>query len=244
MILPEAERKPMDLSQRLIVALDFPTADEARALADRLAPLSPGLKLGLELFTAEGPALAREIAARGELFLDLKYHDIPNTVAHAVSRACTLGASMMNLHMSGGEEMVRAAVKARDDAGPAKLIGVTILTSLDDRDLSQSWGVPLDASALALRMAEQARDWGLDGVVASAREAAAIRKACGDDFLIVTPGIRPAGADSGDQKRVLSPSEALRQGSSHLVVGRPIRNAEDPLLAARAILDDMAAVLA
>jgi len=235
-------------AQRLFVALDLPSAAEARALASRLAPLGVGLKVGLELFTAEGPALVRELAASAPLFLDLKYHDIPETVARAVRAASRLGAAMANLHVAGGEAMARRAVTARDEAAAAgeaapALIGVTVLTSLDAGDLRAVWGEGFagDASDHARRLAGMARDWGLDGVVASAREAMAIRAECGPDFLVVTPGIRPAGAAAGDQKRVLAPADALRAGASHLVVGRPVTRAADPLSACRDILSEMAA---
>lgn len=230
----------MSAASRLYVALDFPDAATARTLAEQLAPLGVGLKLGLQLFTAEGPDLVREIASKSDLFLDLKFHDIPNTVAGAVSSVAGLGAAVTNIHVSGGEAMCCAAVDARDAAASSmKLIGVTVLTSMGDEDLGRLWNAPLDASASALRLAELAKDWGLDGVVASAKEASAIRAACGDDFLIVTPGIRPAGGDVGDQKRVLTPAEALRAGSSHLVVGRPVNQAADPAAACEAILEEM-----
>lgn len=239
-----------DLAQRVFIALDFPHAGAAETMAETLAPLGVGFKLGLELFTAEGPPLVRELAARGQLFLDLKYHDIPATVAGAVAAATRLGVAMMNLHVSGGEAMVASALAAREAASipsrPApKLIGVTVLTSLDGADLRQVWGegAGQEASAEAFRLAERARDWGLDGVVASAREAAAIRSACGANFLIVTPGIRPAGAEHGDQKRVLTPAEALSAGASHLVIGRPVTKAPDPAAACRAILSELEAAV-
>ncbi len=232
------------LARRLFVALDVPDAAAAESLAEALAPLGVGLKMGLELYTAEGPELARRLAARGPLFLDLKYHDIPATVGRSVSVASRLGVAMMNLHIGGGEAMVREAVAARDasEAKPA-LIGVTVLTSLDGEDLRAVWGPSacVDVSAEALRLAERARDWGLDGVVASAKESAAIRAACGEEFLVVTPGIRPAGAEVGDQKRVLTPAAALAGGSSHLVIGRPVTRADDPAAACAAILEEMAA---
>ncbi|MBN2171918.1 MAG: orotidine-5'-phosphate decarboxylase [Candidatus Krumholzibacteriota bacterium] len=235
-------------AERLFVALDLPAAAEARDLAARLAPLGVGLKVGLELFTAEGPALVRELAAAAPLFLDLKYHDIPETVARAVRAAARLGAAVANLHVAGGEAMVRRAVAARDEAaaaggGAPALIGVTVLTSLEGDDLRGVWGTDLagGASEHARRLAGLARAWGLDGVVASAREAAAIRSDCGPGFLIVTPGIRPAGAAPGDQKRVLTPAAALRAGASHLVVGRPVTRAADPLSACRDMLAEMAA---
>ena len=239
------------LGHRLYIALDLPDALAAEALAAALAPLDVGLKVGLELFGAEGPALVRRLAAAAPVFLDLKFHDIPATVARAVAAATRLGVRLVNLHVSTGEAAVREAVAARDEAAeeagvtPPALIGVTVLTSLDGDDLRAVWGPSVagtrDPSAEALRLAEHARNWGLDGVVASAREAAAIRAACGDDFLIVTPGIRPAGAELGDQKRVLTPAAALEAGASHLVVGRPVTRADDPAAACRELLAAMAA---
>jgi orotidine-5'-phosphate decarboxylase len=242
---------PDAASSRLFVALDFPAPASALAMAAALAPLGVGLKVGLELYGAAGPSLLRELAAKAPgapIFLDLKFHDIPNTVAAAVRATGALGAAMVNVHVAGGEGMVRAAVAARDalaaggNAAPS-VIGVTVLTSLDGGDLRAVWGdgPGADAGALALRRAVLARDWGLDGVVASPLEAAAIRAACGPDFLVVTPGVRPAGAERGDQKRTLTPGEALAAGSSHLVVGRPVTRAADPAAACAAILSDMAA---
>jgi len=229
------------MKESIYIALDFPTLDEARALAGKLEPLGVGLKIGLQLFTAAGPDPVREMASRAPVFLDLKFHDIPNTVAGAVGSVAGLGAAMTNIHLGGGEAMARAAVQARDAAGSStKLIGVTVLTSMGDEDLAELWGGAPDASERALHLARRARDWGLDGVVASAREAAAIREACGEDFLIVTPGIRPAGAEAGDQKRVLMPAEALAAGASHLVVGRPVTRALDPVEACEEILRQMA----
>ena len=228
-------------SSNIFIALDFATFDEARALAGKLEPLGVGLKIGLQLFTAAGPEPVRELAARAPVFLDLKLHDIPNTVAGAVASVAGLGAAMTNIHMGGGEAMVRAAVEARDAAASStKIIGVTVLTSMGDEDLAELWGGAQDASERALHLAQRARDWGLDGVVASAKEARAIREACGEDFLIVTPGIRPAGAATGDQKRVLTPVEALAAGASHLVVGRPVTRAPDPARACEEILEQIA----
>jgi orotidine-5'-phosphate decarboxylase len=237
--------------KRLFVALDFPDAEAALAMVEKLAPLGVGFKVGLELYTATGPKMIqslRQLLPGGLLFLDLKFHDIPATVAGALRSALGLGVNMLNIHMSGGEGMVREAVSARDEAvsegeRPA-LIGVTVLTSLAGEDLAAVWdrrGV--DAQSEALRLAQLARDWGLDGVVASAREAAAIREACGPDFLIVTPGIRPAGAGSGDQKRVTTPADAIGAGASHLVVGRPITRSADPVRACSEILADIADAL-
>ena len=228
------------MKDSIYIALDVPTIDEARALAAKLEPLGVGLKIGLQLFTASGPDPVRELAAKAPIFLDLKFHDIPNTVAGALRSVAGLGASMTNIHLGGGEAMARAAVQARDAAGSStKLIGVTVLTSMGDEDLAELWGGAPDAGERALHLARKARDWGLDGVVASAKEARAIREACGEEFLIVTPGIRPAGAATSDQKRVLTPAEALAAGASHLVVGRPVTQASDPAKACEEILKQM-----
>ncbi len=238
-------------SKRLFVALDFPDEQTALALAERLATSGVGFKVGLELFCAEGPGLIgtlRSKAPEAGVFLDLKFHDIPATVAGAVRSATRLGVSMLNIHLAGGERMVREAVQARDAAASGNerpaLIGVTVLTSLADEDLDAIWNRQgSDAAAEVLRLATRAREWGLDGVVASAREAAAIRAACGPDFLIVTPGIRPAGAATGDQKRVTTPADAIGAGASHLVVGRPITRSDDPASSCDQILDDIAGAL-
>jgi orotidine-5'-phosphate decarboxylase len=231
---------------RIIVPLDVPAAAQALALADTLRGEVGGFKVGKELFTAAGPDVVRALVAKGDrVFLDLKYHDIPNTVAGAVRSASQLGVWMLNVHASGGRPMMEAARRAADEhggpSGAAPLvIAVTVLTSLDGATLASVGvaGSPLDQVVMLARLAQTAR---LDGVVASPRETAAIREACGPDFLIVTPGIRGGTASSGpdDQQRTLTPAEAVAAGSSYLVIGRPITGAPDPVTAARRIASEI-----
>jgi orotidine-5'-phosphate decarboxylase len=233
---------------RLLIALDVATAAEALALADRLRGSVGGFKIGKQLFTAAGPDVVRALAARGDrTFLDLKFHDIPNTVAGAVASATALGVWMLNVHASGGAAMMTAARAAADAAAgradrPRPLvIGVTVLTSLDAAALA-SIGIVGSPEAQVRRLARLAQDAGLDGVVASARETAAIREACGENFLVVTPGIRGGAAAAGpdDQRRTTTPREAIAAGSSYLVIGRPVTAAADPPAAARAIAAEIA----
>jgi orotidine-5'-phosphate decarboxylase len=233
---------------RLLIALDVATAAEALALADRLRGSVGGFKIGKQLFTAAGPDVVRALAARGDrTFLDLKFHDIPNTVAGAVASATALGVWMLNVHASGGAAMMTAARAAADAAaGRAErprplVIGVTVLTSLDAAALA-SIGIVGSPEAQVRRLARLAQDAGLDGVVASARETAAIREACGENFLVVTPGIRGGAAAAGpdDQRRTTTPREAIAAGSSYLVIGRPVTAAADPPAAARAIAAEIA----
>jgi len=224
---------------RVFVALDFPSAAEALALAHRLDPRDCGLKVGKELFVNAGPDPVREMVARGfAVFLDLKFHDIPNTVAGACAAAARLGVAMMNVHASGGRAMLRAARDAVDRAAgaarPPLLIGVTVLTSLGDDDVREI-GFGESAAALVRRLAVFSQSCGLDGVVCSAREAPELRAACGPGFKLVTPGIRPADAATNDQVRIVTPEAALRNGADHLVVGRPITHAADPAAALAAI---------
>jgi orotidine-5'-phosphate decarboxylase len=226
---------------QLIVALDVDTVSEARALADRLRGVAGGFKIGSRLFTSEGPALVEELAARGDrIFLDLKFHDIPNTVAGAVAAATRLGVWMVNVHASGGAAMMRAArAAAVDEAARRSLpvplvIAVTMLTSLDQETVKQI-GFSESVDAQVRRLAALTQSAGLDGVVASPQEIATIRRQCGPDFNIVTPGIRGAGDARGDQSRTLSAAEALAAGASYLVVGRPIIAAADPRAAAERI---------
>lgn len=216
-------------------------------MARRVAPEAGVLKLGLEAFVAEGPALVREIVAAGAaVFLDLKLHDIPNTVGRAAAAAVATGAAIVNCHASGGRDMMRAfgdggrAAAARAALPAPKLIAVTVLTSLDAGALA-AMGVVGSPREAAVRLAALAREAGLDGVVCSPEEIAAIRAACGKDFLLVVPGVRPAGAALGDQKRVATPADAIRAGADLLVVGRPITGAPDPAAAARAIVAEIAA---
>lgn len=211
----------------VIVALDFP---DARSALDLLARLDPALcraKVGKELFTRCGPALVRQIMAEGfDVFLDLKFHDIPNTVAGAVSAAAEMGVWMVNVHASGGRAMLDAAREATRDA-PTLLTAVTVLTSLSGGDL-QEIGFPEAADTLVLRLAALAADCGIDGVVCSARETRMLRESVPSGFLLVTPGIRPAGDVAGDQKRTATPAAAIADGSDYLVIGRPITQAVDP----------------
>ncbi len=231
------------VSDRILVALDVETRDQALTLADSLRGSVAGFKIGSRLFTSEGPSIVRTLVARGDrVFLDLKFHDIPNTVATAVAAAVELGVWMLNVHASGGTAMMQAARAAADEAAakrnrqPPLLIAVTVLTSMSQSALREI-GVRIDVMDQVLRLAELTREAGLDGVVASPRETAAIRSRCGAGFSIVTPGIR-GGAASGakdDQERTMSPAEAVAAGASYLVVGRPIIAAADPAAAALAI---------
>lgn len=230
---------------RLIVALDFPDASGALQLAARLEPAICRLKVGKELFTSEGPALVDELSRRGfQVFLDLKFHDIPNTVAQACMAAARLGVWMVNVHALGGRRMMAAAREALErGAVRPKLVAVTVLTSMEPADLAEV-GVAGDPEAEVLRLAGLARDSGLDGVVCSAREAAMLHREIGSDFCLVTPGIRPAGAGLDDQSRVTTPVDAIRAGSDYLVVGRPITRAADPGAAARALAQEIDGALA
>jgi orotidine-5'-phosphate decarboxylase len=220
----------------IFVALDTPSLDRAKSLAQSLKPFVGGVKLGLEFFAANGPDGVRAIVAGGmPVFLDLKLHDIGNTVAGAMKALVPLGAAIINVHASGGAAMMRAAAEAaRTGGGRAKIIAVTVLTSLEDRDL-RLLGVSGTALEQAVRLATQAKEAGLDGVVCSPHEIEVIRKACGSGFLIVTPGVRPTGGELGDQKRVMTPKEALQAGADILVIGRPITAAPDSVRAAREI---------
>ncbi len=225
---------------KIIVALDFPDAASALALVDQLDPALCRLKVGKELFTVAGPELVRALVARSfEVFLDLKFHDIPNTVAAACRAAASLGVWMLNVHASGGRRMMVAAREALADLPqPPLLIAVTVLTSMSAEDLSEV-GVAAAPADQVLRLARLTQACQLDGVVCSAQEAALLRADLGADFRLVTPGIRPAGADTGDQRRVMTPLEALHAGASDLVIGRPITAAADPLAALQQIQFDI-----
>ena len=233
----ELDQNTGSMRDRLIVALDVSDAFAARELVRRIGDSAGIYKVGLQLFTAEGPSIVREIVESGrKVFLDLKLHDIPTTVRHAVKSAVTTGASMLTVHASGGSAMLQAAAEAAD--GKLTLLGVTVLTSFSDEDLTQV-GVPTRVLSQVLRMAALARNAGLGGIVTSPREAAEARRELGEGFAIVTPGIRPAGADVNDQQRSATPASAIEAGVSHIVVGRPITHAADPAQAARAILAEM-----
>jgi len=236
-----------DARARLAVALDLPDRAALLAMAGLVAPEAGVLKVGLEAFVAEGPSLVRELVATGaDVFLDLKLHDIPNTVGRAAAAAVATGAAIVNCHASGGLDMLRAfgdggrEAAAKTGRPAPKLVAVTVLTSLDAGALLAIGlsGAPRDA---AVRLASLAKEAGLDGVVCSPEEIAAIRAACGKDFLLVVPGVRPAGAAPGDQKRVATPAHAIRAGADLLVVGRPITGAADPAAAARAVTAEIAA---
>jgi orotidine-5'-phosphate decarboxylase len=229
---------------QLLVALDVETRERALDLAEILRGSVGGYKIGSRLFTAEGPRMVRDLTERGDrVFLDLKYHDIPNTVATAVAAATSLGVWMVNVHAGGGTAMMRAARDAAHEAAarsgtPAPIvIAVTVLTSMNQQALRET-GIVVDLMDHVLRLAELAKEAGLDGVVASARETPVIRERFGKDFTIVTPGIRPSGAGGvkDDQERTMDATEALRAGSSYLVVGRPIIAAADPLAAAQSLI--------
>lgn len=224
-------------SPRIIVALDVAEADAALALADRLSPVDCRLKVGKELFTAAGPELVRSLVGRGyDVFLDLKFHDIPNTVARAVRVAAGLGVWMLNVHASGGRRMMEAAREALETTGEARalLIAVTVLTSFERADLAEI-GIDREPARQVLKLAALACDSGLDGVVCSAQEASMLRASFGEEFRLVTPGIRPARTRSDDQRRVVTPGEAVALGSDYLVVGRPITAEADPAAALAAI---------
>ncbi|RMH42151.1 MAG: orotidine-5'-phosphate decarboxylase [Deltaproteobacteria bacterium] len=226
-----------DPGTRLIVALDVPDAAAAVALAERVRGAAALVKVGLELFCTEGPQVVRRLVAAGHrVMLDLKLHDIPATVARAAERVAALGADLLTVHAAGGRAMLEAAVRA---AAPVRVLAVTVLTSLGEDDLDAIGAVGPVAS-LVDRRARLAAACGCAGIVASPVEARAVRGRVPRDFLIVTPGVRPAGADAGDQKRVATPAAAVAAGADLVVVGRPIRDAADPAAAARAIADELA----
>jgi orotidine-5'-phosphate decarboxylase len=229
-----------DPRQNLIVALDVSSSAAAQKIVTAVGVSALIYKVGMQLYTAEGPGIVRDLIASGRrVFLDLKYHDIPNTVAAAVREAAGLGVSMLTIHASGGGKMIRAAVDAAREVNPALMVlGVTVLTSLDDLDLDKI-GMRGHVVDQVLRLAGLALTSGCQGVVASAREAAELRSELGNHFLIVTPGVRPAGKDRGDQSRVVTPTQAIAAGASYIVVGRPITSAPNPGEEARAILEQM-----
>jgi len=225
---------------RLIVALDVSSAAEAQKIVQALGPAVSTYKVGNQLFTTEGPSMVRELVGSGKkVFLDLKFHDIPNTVAGGVRSAAALGVSMLTVHAAGGSAMLRAAIDAaRQAPKPPIILAVTVLTSLSDADLQQT-GVAGRTLDHALVLATLARNCGCDGVVASPHEALVIRQNLGAGLAIVTPGIRPAGSGKGDQSRVNTPTEAIAAGADYLVVGRPITEAADPRRAAEEIMKEI-----
>ena len=230
---------------RLIVALDVPGATQARRIVQTLGGTATTYKIGKQLFTAEGPQVVRDLVSSGrKVFLDLKFHDIPNTVAAAVKAAAQLGVGMMTVHASGGSKMLKAAVEAAAQSPAAPVIlAVTVLTSLSDSDL-QELGIAGNVQTQVLRLGALARAAGCGGLVASAQEAQELRRELGEDFAIVTPGIRPADSASGDQARVVTPRDAIAAGATHLVVGRPILDAPDPARAAEQIVQEIEAAQA
>ncbi len=232
-----------NMGPRVIVALDYPTAGQALDFVGSVSPDLCRLKVGKELFTRGGPALVEQLVAAGyDLFLDLKFHDIPNTVAQACVAAADLGVWMMNVHASGGRRMMEAAREALENRGQRPLlIGVTVLTSMEQEDLAEI-GLTSSPAEQVSRLAALAHRAGLDGVVCSPRESATLRASEGNDFFLVTPGVRPTGSALGDQKRVLTPEEAVRQGSDYLVIGRPVTQAPNPVEMLKSINATLAAL--
>lgn len=230
----------MATTSPIIVALDYPEASQAIAMAKQLNPAEVRLKVGKELFTAAGPSLVESLQRLGfELFLDLKFHDIPNTVAGALKSAASLGVWMVNVHASGGRRMLEAAANAVSQAtNPPLLTAVTVLTSMGEEELREL-GVAANPAEQVQRLALLAQSAGIEGVVCSAQEAPMLREACGQDFLLVTPGIRPVGSQQDDQTRIMTPPEAQRVGVNYMVIGRPITQAAHPQLAVRDILQSL-----
>lgn len=231
----------MSTDTPLIIALDYSSLDAALCMADQLDPKRCRVKVGKELFTRSGPAVLEALHGRGfEIFLDLKFHDIPNTVAGAVQAAAEQGVWMVNVHASGGRKMMEAAAKRLDDHRlNTHLIAVTVLTSMQAEDLHEI-GIAVTPEEHVLRLAALTQQSGLGGVVCSAQEAAQIKALCGNDFLKVTPGIRPSFAAANDQQRIMTPSDALNAGSTHLVIGRPVTQAAEPMMALEAIEAELA----
>lgn len=220
----------MSNQSKVVVALDFDDRDKALAFVDGISPDSCRLKIGKEMFTYFGPEFVKALVGKGfDVFLDLKFHDIPNTVAKAVIAAAELGVWMVNVHASGGEKMMQAASSALKPYGTKAplLIAVTVLTSMEESELSLI-GVVSSLDSHVLKLATLAKSSGLDGVVCSAREASALKSHLGESFKLITPGIRPVGSDVGDQKRIMTPVQAVEAGSDYLVIGRPITQAENP----------------
>jgi orotidine-5'-phosphate decarboxylase len=236
------DTSPID---RIFCAVDTPVLDDAVMLADLLAGEVGAIKLGKEFFTAHGPDGVRKVADCGhKIFLDLKYHDIPNTVAGAIRAASRLSCAVLTIHASGGPAMLEAARDAAAEAGPKrpKIVAVTVLTSLDDGDLA-AVGQQGPAAEQVLRLARLSESCGLDGVVCSPHEVAVLRSALGERFALVVPGVRPDWAGADDQKRIMTPGEAVAAGADHLVIGRPITRSDDPVGAARRIAEEISTAL-
>ena len=234
------------MKDKIIVALDVPTKEEALAIVEELGDAVAAYKIGMQLYNAVGPEILDEVAKRnGKVFLDLKFHDIPNTVASAARTVANLGVFMFNVHASGGYTMMAEAVKAlkeeSEQLGVEKplLIAVTVLTSMSEEEMQKEVGVSRSIGEQVVALAKMAKEAGMDGVVASPLEIEMIREACGPDFLIVTPGIRPRDAALGDQKRVKTPGEAVRDGADYLVIGRPITKASDRMTAVKDIVSEI-----
>ncbi len=224
---------------RVIVALDYANRDQLMAFVDQVTPEQCKLKVGKEVFTRFGPALVRELVGRGfDVFLDLKFHDIPNTVARACEAAAELGVWMLNVHAFGGSAMMQAAREALSGEDAPLLIAVTVLTSSGSKELAEL-GIQQSPAEMAQRLAGMAYAAGLDGVVSSAQEANLIKQLTGSDFLTVTPGIRPAGSAAHDQTRIMTPLEAVRNGADYLVIGRPVTQADDPCRILLTINDEL-----
>ncbi|WP_350304985.1 orotidine-5'-phosphate decarboxylase [Photorhabdus viridis] len=233
------------ISSPVIVALDYDNQDAALAFADKIDPQDCRLKVGKEMFTLNGPQFVKSLHQRGfDVFLDLKFHDIPNTTARAVAAAAEMGVWMVNVHASGGARMMAAAKEALLPYGHAAplLIAVTVLTSMEQSDL-QGIGIDITPAQQAERLAKLTQECGLDGVVCSAHEATQLKNACGQDFRLVTPGIRPAGSEAGDQRRIMTPEQAVLAGVDYMVIGRPITRAADPAAALRQINQSIAGVI-
>jgi orotidine-5'-phosphate decarboxylase len=242
-LIPGSDRPSQllnDPREKLIIALDVSSAAAAQKIVAAVGDSALTYKVGMQLYTAEGPRVVRDLIASGRrVFLDLKYHDIPNTVASAVTEAARLGVSMLTVHASGSDRTLCAATEAARAVNPRlTVLGVTVLTSMDENDLEKI-GVRDPLADEVVRLASLALKCGCGGIVTSAREAARVRQDLGDGFAVVTPGVRPAGAEHADQARVVTPSEAIAAGASHIVVGRPITQAKDPAVAAREILNEI-----
>jgi orotidine-5'-phosphate decarboxylase len=228
---------PIEARDRLIVALDFPTQAKALALVSVLSGFVSTYKIGLQLYTAAGPAIVQAVAATGaKIFLDLKLHDIPNTVARAVAAAGELGVHMLTLHLSGGSAMLRAAVEVKPPG--LSLLGVTVLTSASQETLGEI-GIASELSAHVVRLAELGQKCGVDGLITSPQEVQALRERVGRDMMLVTPGVRPRWATADDQRRFATPSEALKSGADYLVIGRPITAHADPAAAMKRLLEEI-----